>query len=195
MSGPMIVKRLILFSIIFLALFFLDSVLPTSKIETSVQSVDKSKQTIIYNVPLSGGDIDTCSADLDVIETLHHNSPVVIETTAILGKCRATLPSWPVDVNKLIRIAVSYASHDNYANIEDLRRDYPGFTPRIRLWREDPWFMPASFRRYSVQLPEKLVIFDPDGNVRTTRTCGTVGGDCEAVAPIHPERGIVGSVQ
>ena len=195
MRGPIIVKRFILFSTIFLVLLFFDRFLPTSKIETTVYSVDKSSQTIIYNVPLTGGGIDTCPTDEEVIETLRHNSPVVVETTAIFRKCRATLPSWPVDADKLIRIAVGYASYDNYANIEDLRRDYPGFTPRIRLWREDPWFMPASCRRYSVQLPEKLVIFDPDGNVRTTRTCGTVGGDCEAVAPIHPERGIVGTVQ
>jgi hypothetical protein len=191
-------KIIIIVSLIFvffLGVLFFDHALPTNKIETTVHHVDKSNRAIIYNVSLSGGGVESCSVDDGIIAKLHPNCPIVIETTAILGKCKATLPSWPVEADKLIKVAVRYASYGNYANIEQLRKDYPGFTPRIRLWGEDHWFMPVSFRRYSVQMPKKLVIFDSDGNFLTTRDCGTVGGDCKPVTPVHPERGMVGTVQ
>lgn len=189
------IKTLILAFAVILAVIILDSTLPTNKMETRVSSIDTSNGRLTYVIPLTAGDVDKCSADKNVMAALSRNSQVVIEKTALFERCNASLPSWPVDVDKFVQRAVRRTSADNYANIEALRIDYPGFTPHIRLWGDDPWYLSARLRRYSVQMPEEVVIFDPDGNVTTTRTCGTVGGYCKIVSPIHPERAIVGTVQ
>jgi len=98
--------------------------------------------------------------------------------------------------NKLIATAIEHYYPEIYPSLDDLRVDYPGFAPVVRRWSEDYDVMFLfGIGRYSVQLPESLVLIDQDSHVKTSRECGPNSGYCKRTAPVHPVRGIVGTVQ
>jgi hypothetical protein len=98
------------------------------------------------------------------------------------------------DNERLIRSAIQYAYPSVYDHLSDLRKDYPGFTPRIRRWSDNLVFLFGE-GLYAVQMPEEEVLITADGTVKTTRTCGSEGADCDLVPPAKPELGVVGTVQ
>jgi hypothetical protein len=117
---------------------------------------------------------------------LPNQSDIVVSTSAIFGRCtgvQAFVEPHEVDRPKFIDAAIRYAYQDAYANLKALHVDYPGFTPVIRRWGSDAWFLPVRTRRYSVQLPKALVIMDTAGVPRAMRNCGTSEGRCATVLP------------
>lgn len=184
---------------LFVAILLLDNFLPTEKIQTEVHHSTvggKSSGEIFYIVPLTGGVMESCAVKEEIVRKFPLNSDIFVEKTAILNRCIGVdLPSVPIDSARFVETAIRYSYGDIYSSLDELRADYPGFTPRVRLWGSDFWLFPESFRRYSVELPEELVILDTYGTPRATRSCGSVEGDCELVMPAHPEKGIVGTIQ
>ncbi|MES2948010.1 MAG: hypothetical protein V4858_05645 [Pseudomonadota bacterium] len=171
------------------AIVLLDCFLPPDKMDTSVYSstvTAASGSEIVYNVPLSGGASETCKVSEDTARKLPAQSEVIVATSAIFGRCTGVHPfTEPQDIDRaaFIETAIQYAYRDVYANLDQLQADYPGFTPRIRIWANDPWFLPASTRVYSVQLPKELVLVNPSGRAEAIRKCGATEGYCKTVAP------------
>jgi hypothetical protein len=94
----------------------------------------------------------------------------------------------------MIESAIRGAYPSIYTNLGDLRKDYPNFTPRVRRWSDDLSFLFGA-GDYAVRLPEEEVIVAPNGQVKTTRKCGSLEAECELVVPELPELGVVGTVQ
>ncbi len=183
---------------IFVTLLLLDNIFPTQKIITEVYRITlngKSGGEIFYNIPLTGGDDDSCQSTEEVIRKLPSGSHILVERSAIFNRCVRINPNpGLIDSAKLIEDAIRGSYEGVYSSLEELRRDYPGFAPKVLFWDEDSWSFGMP-NLYSVNMPEHLVIFNKDGTVRTTRQCGSVGGYCETVIPANPEKGIVGTVQ
>ncbi len=177
-----------------LALTLLDRLLPPDRMDTTVHIgtfTAASGGEIVYNVPLTGGGIASCDVSEDTVRQSPAQSEIVVATSAIFGRCTGITPYQEprgIDRAAFIVNAIRYAYNNVYANLDELRQDYPGFTPSIRLWGDDPWYQPTSARRYSVQLPKELVILDPSGAARTIRACGSTGGYCKAVKPRSAEK-------
>lgn len=177
-----------------LVLTLLDRLLPPDSLETSVyrSTFDAaSGGEIIYNLPLSGGGIASCTVSQDAVRKAPQRSEVVVATSAIFGRCTGVYPfvePQGMDRAAFINNAIRYAYRDVYANLDELRRDYPGFAPRIRKWGSHAWYLPARTHRYSVQLPKELVILEPSGSARAIRACGATEGDCEVVAPARTQK-------
>ena len=197
-AGPLaaIVRRsmrkfLIFAATLALVLMLLDRLLPPDRMDTTVHSntfTAASGGEVIYNLPLSGGGIESCSVPQDTVRALPEKNEVVVATSAIFGRCTGVYPSVePQGVDRTVFIdnAIRCAYHGVYTNLDELRRDYPGFAPRIRKWGSHAWYLPARTHRYSVQLPKELVILEPSGSARAIRACGATEGDCEVVAPTH----------
>jgi len=182
-------------------LLLLDYFLPPDRMDTTTYTSTFSATSggvIVYGLPLTGGGMASCNVSAEMVREIPERSEVVVASSAIFGRCTGVYPfaePQGIDRARFVETAIRHAFNDVYASLDELRADYPGFTPRIRFWGSDPWYQPASWRRYSVQLPDELVILDSAGVVRTTRSCGSSEGDCEVVAPAHTERGIVGTVQ
>ena len=94
----------------------------------------------------------------------------------------------------LIQSAIEYSYSSIYTDLSDLRKDYPGFTPRIRRWSPILVFLFGQ-GLYAVQMPEEEVLITSEGEAKTSRTCGGVGADCQLVAPRDRKLGVVGTVQ
>ena len=184
-----------------LALALLDRFLPPDRMDTTAYTSTFSATSggeIVYGVPLTGGGVASCSVSEGTVRKIPEQSEVVVATSAIFGRCTGVSPLLePQGINRaaFVETAIRSMYHDVYANLDELHVDYPGFDPRLRFWGDDPWYQAASKRRYSVQLPDGFVIFEPTGVVRKTRYCGYSEAPCEVVAPAHTERGIVGTVQ
>ena len=104
----------------------------------------------------------------------------------MLTACSDERPAiWPNE-HMLVEAAVRAIYPGTYETLEELRRDYPGFSTRVRRWGPN---------RFSVDMPDELVILDAQGKIHATRNCGSTEGDCEQVIPAKPELGVVGTVQ
>lgn len=110
-----------------------------------------------------------------------------------LGSCNRYGPK-SIDRTAFIETAIRYEYNSVYESLEDLRQDYPGFTPKIQPW-SDKISMWLGIGLYSIELPEALILIDINGNVRSSRSCGSVDGNCTVVPPQHPELGVVGTLQ
>jgi hypothetical protein len=166
-QGIAMVKLTIIILSILVTIFLLDSLLPTTKWETTY--FNKSNDSVTFVIPGTGGGTDSCAAK--DIQTLPSQGDIVIETTAILKRCSAHSPSWPIDTNKFVENAIRDTYHGIYSNLNELRKDYPRYTPSVRLCGKAYWFLPASSRLYSVQLPEKLLILDSSGERSKQSSC------------------------
>lgn len=98
------------------------------------------------------------------------------------------------DDARLIQDAIQFSYPSIYSDLSELRKDYPGFTPRLRRWSDDLIFL-FDEGLYAVQMPEEEVLVTADGRAKTTRGCGSVGSDCTLVAPKNLELGVAGTVQ
>ena len=98
------------------------------------------------------------------------------------------------DESRLTQAAIQYAYPSIYSDLSDLRKDYPGFTPRVRRWSEDLVFLLGE-GLYAVRMPEEEVLVTANGEFKAFRRCGHEGSDCTLVAPDNPELAIVGTVQ
>ena len=118
---------------------------------------------------------------------------MLITALVLLGCIEQTAGSQPDD-ERLIQVAIEHAYPSIYSDLSGLRKDYPGFTPRIRRWSDDSIFRSGE-GLYAVQLPEEEVLVTVDGKVKASRTCGSEGAECSLVAPGNRELGVVGTVQ
>lgn len=114
----------------------------------------------------------------------------LIVLLACIGLAACSAP----DDEPLIQSAIEYSYPSIYDDLEDLRKDYPKFRPRVRRWSDDLIFLFGE-GLYAVQLPEEEVLITAEGKVKTTRTCGSEGADCSLVSPLNPNLGVVGTVQ
>lgn len=115
-------------------------------------------------------------------------------TAATLLVCLAGCSNPEPDKAQLIQSAIQFSYPSIYADLSELRKDYPNFSPRIRRWSDDLIFLFGE-GLYAVQMPEEEVLVTSDGKAKTTRKCGNEEADCVLVKPSNPELGIVGTVQ
>lgn len=190
-------KALTIAATLVLTIVVLDRLLPPDRLETTVYRRNASADAghaLIYDIPDSGGGIASCAVSPATLEQLPEKSEIVVSSSAIFGRCtgvQAFVEPQDIDRPKFIDAAIRYAYQDAYANLHALRSDYPGFTPVIRQWGGDAWFLPASTQRYSVQLPKALVVMDAAGAPKAMRTCGTSEGRCVAVLPARADQGSI----
>ncbi|MGP4849130.1 hypothetical protein ACTXGQ_33855 [Marinobacter sp. 1Y8] len=179
-----VATKLIPVAAIPLLIIFWDGVLPSSKQEVHVLYVDEASSEVRYVIPLSGGGVGSCTASPEVLNALQPTDSAVIYESALFSSCSAHVPDWPVDIDLHLQRAISFAYQDRYQTLNELMQDFPGFVPKLRLWEKEHWFLPESSRRYSVQMPKELVIFNTEGKALFAARCGTEGGYCETVSPI-----------
>jgi hypothetical protein len=106
-----------------------------------------------------------------------------------------------VSDEELFDAAIRANYQPQYRNLEELRTDYPGFTPEVRYW--NAWNLEwknslfdklLGFTRYQVRLPQSTAILDTAGKVVSIQGCDT--DPCPPVVfPVHPEFGVIGTVQ
>ncbi len=94
----------------------------------------------------------------------------------------------------LIQSAINFSYKESYKNLEDLRKDYPNFTPNIRRWSSRLAVFFGGVL-YAVSLPEEDVITQFNGEVRTTRECGSVESRCTLTPPLPPELSVIGRIK
>jgi hypothetical protein len=102
---------------------------------------------------------------------------------------------------ELIDAAIEAAYQPAYSNLDELRADYPGYTPEIRYW--GAWNLEyqnallhklVGFTRYQVRLPQSTAIVNTAGKVISIQGCDT--DPCPPVVlPAHPEFGVIGTVE
>jgi hypothetical protein len=190
-------KALTIAATLVLTIVVLDHLLPPDRLETTVYGSSLHADTgpaLIYDIPDSGGGIASCAVSPATLQQLPNKSEIVVSTSAIFGRCtgvQAFVEPQDIDRPKFIEAAIRYAYQDAYANLKALSADYPGFTPVIRQWGSDAWFLSANSRRYSVLLPKALVVMDAAGAPKAMRTCGTSEGRCVAVQPARTGQAFV----
>lgn len=100
----------------------------------------------------------------------------------------------PDTINRAIRYGFSAL----YDNLEALRKDYPDFTPEVKHWSGQGsaylhyLHMGAGLGRYSIRLPDQLIIVDASGQPESSLLCGSGKADCVTIAPVFSELGIIG---
>ncbi len=168
-----------------------DNLLPAEETDTHVHHFLEGKDALAYVVPGTGGGVETCSITQDASSQLQQGDEIVVTRTPVFGRCIGIKPMRclglvcapdhddTMDADSLLREAISYSYRDRYSNADELANDHPGYSPQIRRWPDVRDSL--SPKRYSVRLPEQLVIFDKDGKLRTSRTCGHVGGLCSKI--------------
>ncbi len=181
-------------------LLALEGMLPTDEMDTRVHHFLKSANSLVYVVPDSGGELGTCPIEDNKLWALQPGTEIVVEKTLILGRCVSIKPircvghmcssgtNDVINADHFIQNAILYVYGDKYANLGELRKEYPGFSPQIRRWPMVRMFW--SPVRYSVRLPEKLAILDGNGNTMTTRECGSDEGYCQKILPSQIEEEI-----
>lgn len=98
------------------------------------------------------------------------------------------------DEARLIQSAIQFSYPSIYGDLSELRKDYPGFTPRVRQWSDNLIFLFGE-GLYAVRLPEEEVLVTGDGRAKTSRGCNSEGADCILIVPQEPKLSIVGTVQ
>ena len=121
--------------------------------------------------------------------TLSMRLPIAILLVCLAGCSRSIS-----DDACLINSAIQFSYPSIYADLSDLRKDYPGFTPRVRRWSDDAMFLFGE-GLYAVQMPEEEVLVTVDGKAKAARRCGGSEADCTIIAPDRPELGVVGTAQ
>ncbi len=184
---------LVILVVIGLCLLALEGMLLTEEMDAHVHHFVKSANSLAYIVPESGGEIDTCPIEDDKLWALQQGAEIVVKKTLILGRCVSIKPircvgymcssgtNDVINADHFIQNVIRYAYRNKYANLGELRKEYPGFSPQIKRWPIIRIFW--SPVRYSVRLPEKLVILDRDGKIWTTRECGSAEGYCQKILP------------
>jgi hypothetical protein len=102
---------------------------------------------------------------------------------------------------ELIDAAIKAFYQPAYSNLDELRADYPGYTPEIRYW--GAWNLEyqnallhklVGYTRYQVRLPQSTAIVNTAGKVVSIQGCDT--DPCPPVVlPAHPEFGVIGTVE
>lgn len=122
-----------------------------------------------------------------------NKNPILLHTL-VLFACVTLVSCAKPNEEQLVQAAIEHSYPDIYADLPDLRRDYPDFEPRVRQWSDDLVFLFGE-GLYAVRMPEEEVLVTADGQVKTTRSCGSEGADCSIMAPKEPLMGVVGTVQ
>ena len=169
----------------------LDGLLPTEEMDTHVHHLLKTTDSVVYGVPGTGGELATCSIADEEFRQLQPNTEIVVLRTLILGRCVgvnqvrclglvcSSGSKDAINTDSFVRNAIQYAYGERYSTVGELARVYPGYSPQIRRWPDVRGFLGSV--RYSVRLPEELVILDKDGNALTSRECGSDEGFCQRV--------------
>lgn len=169
----------------------LDSLLPTEEMDTHVHHLLETTDSVVYVVPGSGGELATCSIADKEFRQLQPNTEIVVLRTLILSRCVGVSQlrcqglvcssgsKDAINTDTFVRNAIHYAYGDRYSTVGELAKNYPGYSPQVRRWPDvrGSW----GSVRYSVRMPEQLVIVDKDGNAVTSRKCGSDEGLCQRV--------------
>lgn len=187
---PMKLKLTACVLIVVASVLQLVSWLPVEQMDTTVYRQSNSKNSITYSIPLTAGEDATCTVPDEKFEALKPGTKIVV-TTSIFGNCldvgeircqKSVCSSETesiIDADRFILSAMQYAYGDKYPSVGILSDDYPGYLPQIRRWPKVRHVL--SSERYSVRLPEELVILDKEGKALTSRRCGASEGYCEMV--------------
>lgn len=98
-----------------------------------------------------------------------------------------------------INNAIQYGFNALHKNLDSLRQDYPDFTPEVKHASPNGSAylhylgIGDGLGKFSIRLPDQLVIVDSNGHPETRHACGTETADCEVVVPVVPELGVTGS--
>ncbi len=161
------------------------------EIDTSALRLLNEDKSILYVVPLTAGATESCPASTDTFVNLLENDEIVVLRTSILNRCagvrkmicRGILCSFrteKINARNLLQEAINLEYKGQYQAVSELAADFPGYYPEVRRW---PDIRHSSFPpRYSVRLPDRLMIFDMTGTYLTTRHCGAAEGLCKNVA-------------
>lgn len=168
-----------------------DRLLPAEEMDSRVLQLLEDEDSLTYVIYGTGGGVGTCPIPHGDSLVLQQHTEIVAIRTPIFGTCIDVKPTIckdllcssehdvAIDVVSLLSKAIQYSYGDEYLTVNELFQDYPGYTPEIRKWPivRSPIY-PV---RYSVRMPEQLVIFDKYGRSMTSRTCGSVEGYCEKI--------------
>ncbi len=161
-----------------------------NEIDTNVLSLRKEDQSVIYFVPRTAGGTENCSVPAATFITLHEGDEIVVLRTSFLNRCagvrkitcQGVLCSFrqeTINADNLIQEALKLEYRGRYKTASELAADFPGYSPEVRRW---PDIRSRVFEpRYSVRLPDRLMIFDTRGTYLTSRECGSVEGLCKKV--------------
>ena len=69
-----------------------DSLLPTKEIDVTVNHLAKPGDVLVYNIPFSGGELDTCPIGKNELRALPPKAEIVVLMTAIFGRCVGVKP-------------------------------------------------------------------------------------------------------
>lgn len=98
-----------------------------------------------------------------------------------------------------INTAIRYGFNSIHENLTSLRQDYPGFTPEVKHWSQKGSAylhyldIGEGLGKFSIRLPDQLIIVDSNGRPESRHACGTDAVDCEVIMPVSPELGVTGS--
>lgn len=101
----------------------------------------------------------------------------------------------PATINK----AIQYGFNSIHDNLDSLRQDYPNFTPEVKHWSPHGSAylhyldIGEGLGKFSIRLPDQLIIVDSEGHPETHLSCGTETDVCEVIMPMTPELGVTGS--
>lgn len=103
---------------------------------------------------------------------------------------------------ELINAAIRYDYANVYANLAEFKADYPSFTPEVYYWADltgeagNQFFNKlVGFTRFSIRLPEQVVVVTPSGEALFSRRCSNGNWCSPTIPPDRPRLGIVGTVQ
>ncbi|WP_143098437.1 hypothetical protein [Variovorax sp. OK605] len=164
--------------------------LPVEQMDTHVYGHSNPSNSIAYAIPGTAGVMARCTVPDQSIQAMKPDTEIVVKTS-ILGTCIdvgeircqnlvcSSEAQGIIDADQFIRGAMQYAYGDKYQSVGILSHENPGYLPQIRRWPNVRHVL--SPERYSVRLPDQLVILDKEGKALTSRRCGATQGYCQGV--------------
>lgn len=156
-------KLISIFLALSLGLLALDSFFPKEEVCTNVIHVDKSRGLLFYSIPLSGGDVSTCSIRENELQAFPPRSEITVKKTAIFGRCASVNTISTEDLKcRNDRRATQYREAIALEQQRNLAEAYSMYSGICRAYHppsheEDP--CEASFRLYDrMQEANRLVI-------------------------------------
>ncbi len=178
---------IVIFLVVVCGALVVDSLLPTEELDSDVHHFLKNGDVLAYIVPLTGGELDTCSIAGKELQAVKVKTKISVQRTPIFGRCVDIKPircisfvcssgtHGTIDADTFFRNAIHYAYGERYSNLSELMKDFHEYHPQIRQWPTVRLWVPV---RYSVRLPEEIVIVNEEGNVQTSRKCGSSESYC-----------------
>lgn len=193
-KAALIVFALLLAFIISWPIF--DFLLPRTEMDSRVIHIDRQRSSLTYHIYGTAGAVGKCSITPGNSQQLQQGAEFIALRTPIFGRCVGAKPitcngllcssgdEGDINANSLLDKAIQNLYGDRYLTVNGLVADYLGYAPEVRRWPNVRSRIPPTRVRYSVRMPDRLVIFDSNGEWQTSRSCGTVEGLCRAVSRV-----------